>query len=192
MFKNLHFYIIYYVFIFFFFAIISFSTAQQRGKFNQTVNANGWSGNVEFYAANSSSPQALIIGLHPYQSPAWGIRDMLQQSADNYQAILACPDGPDNTLGDAVLPLIEWCKETYNIDDTKIILTGYSAGGQTTFIVGPQNYTLFRGICSAASSVLLRLIAIILLNKLWIISVLVLSAEPKTVAIIQLANPFLR
>ncbi len=152
MFKDLRYYNLFLTIVVFFFAVVSMSLAQQRGKFNQTVNANGWSGNVEFFAANSNSPQALIIGLHPYQSPAWGIRDMLQQSAENYQAIVACPDGDDNTLGDAVLPLIQWCKEKYNIDETKIILTGYSAGGQTTFIVGPQNYQLFRGIIGIASA----------------------------------------
>ena len=127
------------------------SVKSQTGSFSQFVSQGGWSGNVEFYVPYGSGAKPLVIGLHPAQSPAWGIRDMIKQSAEDKKFILVCPDGADATLSQSIIPLINYCKSNYQIDESKIILTGYSAGGYTTFSFGPSNYQLFKGLIGIAA-----------------------------------------
>lgn len=123
----------------------------QTGSFSRYVTQDNWSGNVEFYVPSGSGAKPLVIGLHPAQSPAYGIRDMLKQSAEDKKCIVVCPDGADATLSQSIIPLINYCKSQFSIDDKKIILTGYSAGGYTTFSFGPANYQYFKGLIGIAA-----------------------------------------
>ncbi|MFH1050494.1 MAG: fibronectin type III domain-containing protein [bacterium] len=123
----------------------------QTGSFSRYVSQDGWSGNVEFYVSSGSGAKPLVIGLHPAQSPAWGIRDMIKQSASDKNFILACPDGADASLSESIIPLINYCKNQFSVDESKIILTGYSAGGYTTFDFGAANYSLFKGLIGIAA-----------------------------------------
>ncbi len=123
----------------------------QYGKFEQYVSAGDWSGNVAFYVPYTSEKTPLIIALHPAQTPETAMRDMIYQAAEELNATLVAPAGPDGD-GSAIMPLVEWCEENYNIDEDKIFLTGYSAGGYPTFTVGFPNYKTFRGLIGIASA----------------------------------------
>ncbi|ROL61592.1 hypothetical protein D9V86_04950, partial [Bacteroidetes/Chlorobi group bacterium ChocPot_Mid] len=78
--------------------LVQMNLQSQTGSFSRYVSQDGWSGNVEFYVPSGSGAKPLVIGLHPAQSPAYGIRDMLKQSADDKKCIFVCPDGADATL----------------------------------------------------------------------------------------------
>jgi hypothetical protein len=123
----------------------------QYGEFNQYVQAQGWSGNVAFNVPQSSTALPLIIALHPAQTPETAMRQMMNGAANQINAILACPSGPDGD-GSAIMPLIAWCKANYKVDDTKIFLTGYSAGSWPTFSTGFPNFKTFRGLIGIAGA----------------------------------------
>ena len=128
---------------------------QQTGKFDRTITQGSFSGQVSFFIPTTGAPTKgfpLIIGLHPAQTPGSAMRDMMFEASEMIGAILACPEGPDGD-GSAILPIIEWVKKTYKTDETKIILTGYSAGGYPTFQVGLQNASKFKGLIGIAPSV---------------------------------------
>jgi len=115
----------------------------------------GWSPNIAFSVPAGTAPATgwpLIIGVHPARTPAGTMRDMLTGPARKIRAVVSCPEGPDGD-GKAILPLVNWCKKNYRIDATKVILTGYSAGGIPTFIVGLSNVTVFKGLIGIAPSV---------------------------------------
>jgi predicted esterase len=131
--------------------LVQMNLQSQTGSFSRYVSQDGWSGNVEFYVPSGSGAKPLVIGLHPAQSPAYGIRDMLKQSAEDKKCIVVCPDGADATLSQSIIPLITYCKSQFSIDEKKIILTGYSAGGYTTFSFGPANYQYFKGLIGIAA-----------------------------------------
>jgi hypothetical protein len=129
--------------------------AQQTGVFDKTLNLDGNSCQISFYVPSTGAPSKgfpLIIGMHPAQTPATAMRQMMQSSAQTLGAILACPEGPDGD-GTAIMPLIEWVKDNYRIDSGKVVLTGYSAGGYPTFEVGLNNVSSFKGLIGIAPAV---------------------------------------
>ncbi|MDQ1265207.1 MAG: large repetitive protein [Bacteroidota bacterium] len=130
------------------------SNSQQTGIFDKTIEMGTITRDVSFYVPGGppSKRFPLIIGLHPAQTPASAMRQLLQGSAESLGAILACPEGPDGD-GLAIMPLVDWIKKTYKVDSTKVILTGYSAGGYPTFQVGLSNTSTFKGLIGIAPSV---------------------------------------
>jgi predicted peptidase len=142
-----------------FIAIVLFSAeplrAVQRGDFESFLNNGSSSVNVAYfvpYDYNDNNEYPVIIGMHPAQTPGVAMRDMMKTSAEAKGAILACPDSPDGD-GSAILDLLDWIKSEYSVDESKIILTGYSAGGYPTFQVGLANTDIFKGLIGIAPSV---------------------------------------
>jgi hypothetical protein len=130
--------------------------SQQTGSFDKTIDLGGFSRNISFYVPSGGAPTKgfpLIIGMHPAGSPGSLMREMLTNSAQQIGgAILACPDGPDGD-GAAIMPLIDYVKQTYKVDNAKVILTGYSAGGYPTFQIGLNNVSTFKGLIGIAPAV---------------------------------------
>jgi poly(3-hydroxybutyrate) depolymerase len=131
------------------------SQGQPSREFEQAVDLGGWSRGIALSVPAGNAPATgwpLIIGMHPAGTPARAMRDMMAPPARRIRAVVACPEGPDRD-GKAIMPLVNWCKQNYKIDGTKIILTGYSAGGFPTFSVGLSNVAIFKGLIGIAPSV---------------------------------------
>jgi poly(3-hydroxybutyrate) depolymerase len=129
--------------------------SQQTGSFDKQITQGTFTGQVSFYVPPSGVPTEgfpLIIGLHPAQTPGTAMKDMMLSAAETLGAVLACPEGADGD-GTAIMPVIEWVKKTYEIDDKKVFLTGYSAGGSPAIKTGLANVNKFKGVIGIAPSV---------------------------------------
>jgi len=76
------------------------------------------------------------------------IRAVLFES-QNWPAIIVCPQKPthDSLWGDheaLVLEALNQAKKEWNIDDSRVVLTGLSQGGNGTWVIGARNPKLFR------------------------------------------------
>jgi hypothetical protein len=128
---------------------------QQKGIFETQINFQGSNRTIgyyvpESYEANKSYP--LIIGMHCGGCSGIMMRSMLQQVASNLDAILACPDDP-NYDGKIIPDLLNSVKQNYNIDNGKVIVSGYSMGGTPTFHYGFTNTKTLAGIIGIAPAV---------------------------------------
>ncbi len=166
---------------------LSASLFSQYGTFEDYVNADGWSGNVAFYVPSGGGDKPLIIALHPGQTPESAMRDMMLGAAEQLNAVLAAPSGPDGD-GTAIMPLVGWCKDNYSIDEDKVFLTGYSAGSRPTFEAGFPNHGTFRGLIGIAGGSTYGATAEALNNVG--IGIIVGASDPYYSNITQMANQF--
>lgn len=140
-----------------FLSVAAFNRSQAiiPGESEEFLNLGGSSVNVAFfvpYDYNSGKSYPLVIGMHPAQTPGMAMRQMLMDAANQIGAVLACPDSPDGD-GSHVMPLVAYCKDELNIDDERVFITGYSAGGRPTFEIGLPNHDTFRGLIGIAPAV---------------------------------------
>ncbi len=131
------------------------SCAQKKGDFDEMLPHGDGTRAVSFlvptgYTASKKWP--VVIGFHPYQTPQTAMRQMLQAAATQLNVILACPDDQPDYDGTITLDILAYLKKNYNIDESNIVLTGYSAGGGGTFGFGLANYQLFKGLIGIATS----------------------------------------
>jgi predicted peptidase len=75
--------------------------------------------------------------------------------AENYvpDAIVACPqlDDWENTSANMTIALIQWLKAAYAVDPDRVVLSGYSGGGETLSLVMEKNPGLFAGALHMSS-----------------------------------------
>jgi hypothetical protein len=131
------------------------SCAQKKGSFDEQLDHNGGKRTVSFlvptgYSATKKWP--VVIAFHPAQTPQTAMRQMMTGAATQLNVILACPDDLPNYDGTVTLAVLDYLKKNYNIDESNIVLTGYSAGGGGTFGFGLPNYKLFKGLIGIATA----------------------------------------
>ena len=106
----------------------------------------------EDYSDEKSRP--LIIALQPGgNTAAESMFEMMFPAAFFCEAILICPDDQPQYDGKTIQPAIDYAFENYNIDPDNIVITGYSAGGNHTFIYAMNNPDKIRGIIGIAPSI---------------------------------------
>ena len=139
---------------------ISFS--QQTGSFTRAVTFNSSSRTLYYYVPsnyNASNKYKLIVGLHGLGDTPQNYRDyllvnsqMTNSSVSN--AIVVCYGPAGGANGDFWTPVsdtgmvtkaINDALSAYNIDQSFIILNGFSLGGRSALRYGLYNYSRFRG-----------------------------------------------
>jgi phospholipase/carboxylesterase len=106
-------------------------------------------------------PAPLIIALHGYGDHAENYPKLWGGAAERMGAILAVPFGTQKVgdgrgwegvdEADAVLELtLEQVKESYEVDDEQIVLTGFSQGGFMAMALGVRHPELFVGVIPMA------------------------------------------
>lgn len=106
-------------------------------------------------------PAPLIIALHGYGGRPGGYPALWRPAAEKIGAILATPHGLQR-LGEGyfwggleeaetiVKLTIEYVRKSHNIDDTRIVLTGFSQGGFMAMAIGARNPDVFAGVIPMA------------------------------------------
>lgn len=140
----------------------SFLLAQNTGSFDINISFNGEGRMISFFVPNdynSTNSYKLLIGLHGLGDNSINYRNSLI----NYlswglifpNTILAFPDGGNDPARDFYTPendeqliieTINYCKQNYNIDESNIILQGFSLGGRSALKFGLDNPDIFKGI----------------------------------------------
>jgi phospholipase/carboxylesterase len=103
-----------------------------------------------------AKPASLIVVLHGYGGGAKGILQAWSKTARDFAAIVIAPQALDKG-GDGfswtvsyeaeylVLHAIEETRKKHNIDLNRIVVTGFSQGGLTTFNLALTHPTMFKG-----------------------------------------------
>lgn len=107
-------------------------------------------------SADSGKPATLIVALHGYGGRARGMLEAWRNTAEDFAAILIAPQALDKA-GEGfswtvsyeaeylVLHAIEEARKKHNIDPNRIVITGFSQGGLTTFNLAFTHPTMFKG-----------------------------------------------
>lgn len=107
-------------------------------------------------------PTPLLVALHGWGEDRWGALGSYGVEANQFGWLLASPDmhGENNpyTLPPSDHPLasrasqqdildtIQWVRERYNVDPTRIYLAGHSMGGQIALVSAAKNQGLFAAV----------------------------------------------
>lgn len=140
----------------------SIAVAQQTGNFNANITFNGASRLLSNYVPadyNAAQPYKLIIGLHGLGDNATNYRNALVNSLNFAAAfpntILICPDGGSDQGRDFYAPMgdeaiigeaILYATTHYNIDESEIVLQGFSLGGRSALRYGLDNPGQFKAL----------------------------------------------
>ncbi|MDQ1265298.1 MAG: hypothetical protein QG635_448 [Bacteroidota bacterium] len=129
--------------------------AQKTGSFEEGINVDDKIVAVSYYVPESydgAKSYPLVIGMSPGGGPGGMIRGMLMPAAKDLNIILACPDFYTDNIKmlDTCLSVV---KSKYNIDASKVIMTGYSAGGAAVFPFGVDNPDKILGVIGIAASI---------------------------------------
>ncbi len=103
------------------------------------------------------TPAPLIVALHPYGGQAKPMVRLWEKIADEVGAIVVAPEAHTPYAGGftwgimehaeyTILSAIKRARKMYNIDATKIVLTGFSQGGSMSFYVGLRHPSLIAGV----------------------------------------------
>ncbi|MDQ1265656.1 MAG: Por Secre tail protein [Bacteroidota bacterium] len=133
--------------------------SQQKGSFKINVNIITGSRPISFYVPNdydSTKKYSLMICLHGSGQPCNSYRDNLCPAWAGFikNTIFACPEGGGsagdfyNQKGDETIidSAISYAEANYNIDDSRIILQGFSLGGRSALKYGLDNPDKFKGL----------------------------------------------
>lgn len=103
-----------------------------------------------------AKPAPLIVALHGYGGAAKGMLNAWRNTARDFAAVLIAPQALDKA-GEGfswtvsyeaeylVLHAIEEARKKHNIDPNRIVITGFSQGGLTTFHMALTHPTIFKG-----------------------------------------------
>ena len=102
-----------------------------------------------------ATPHPLILALHPggKQGSYYGslhMRQMFEPALRGLNAVVVAPDVPtrrwtSDVSDRGVMALLEQILETYNIDRTRILVTGFSLGGRGTWFFATRHPDFFTG-----------------------------------------------
>lgn len=130
--------------------------SQKTGEWEHYYLGKSGHRGLYFYVPENYMPgrnYPLIIAMYGCGITVENMRDMLKESALLTESILVCPDEFPNGDNNFVIEAIFQTARMYNIDTSKIYLTGYSVGGGYSFIFGPELSDLFKGIIGIAPSI---------------------------------------
>ncbi|GAB5466461.1 MAG: hypothetical protein Kapaf2KO_18970 [Candidatus Kapaibacteriales bacterium] len=136
--------------------------SQQTGTFNDTIMFNGESRYVSYYVPtdySSTTPHNLFVSLHGLGDNADNLRNVLIQGGWQTglptNTILVFIDGGEDPNSDHLAPegdedfifaAIDEAINEYNIDESEIILHGFSLGGRSALKIGLDFPELFKGL----------------------------------------------
>jgi predicted esterase len=136
--------------------------AQETGSFNKTIQFNGFDRTISFYVPNDYNAEKsykLMVCLHGLGDNSTNFRNALISSLKwntfMEEVIFACPDGGTDQNKDFYTPegdeqiiqrTIDFAKQMYNIDTTKIYLEGFSLGGRSALKYSLDNPEKFYGV----------------------------------------------
>ena len=116
-----------------------YAFGQSKGTFTEQIIVNNNQVNLYYYVPENYNPNTkytLITGLP--NNPAYGntSSEQIGPIAEELDAIFVCPDYTNKSLywnNDLISSAINHAKQNYNIDNSKIILTGYIHGAKFIF-----------------------------------------------------------
>lgn len=132
---------------------------QTKGSFDISVTIKTGARPIAFYVPNDYDPAKkynLMICLHGSGQPCKSYRDNLCPAWSTFikNTIFACPEGGGSSgdfyyqAGDETIidSAINYVKRNYSIDETQIILEGFSLGGRSALKYGLDNPDVFKGL----------------------------------------------
>ncbi len=139
----------------------SISYSQQTGSFDISIEFAGSARDISLYVPSDyDSEQAyeVFIGLHGLGDNSKNYRNVFVQNNLTSQlenTIWVFPDGGDDQSRDFYYPegdfeiitkALQYVKDNYNINESGIILQGFSLGGRSALKYGLDNPGLFKGL----------------------------------------------
>ncbi len=106
-------------------------------------------------------PRPLVLALHPGgRAPYYGSRFMsrtIEPALREWRAIIVAPDVPSRRWAEeesehAVMQLIEDVMTTHAIDQSRVLVTGFSMGGRGTWYLATRHADIFTGAIPIAAS----------------------------------------
>ena len=108
-----------------------------------------------------SDPRPLVLALHPggryeYYGSSF-MQTVVEPALRGWGAVIVAPDVPDRSWATsrserAVLALLDEIRATHSIDETRVLVTGFSAGGRGAWFLASRNPEIFTGAIVMASS----------------------------------------
>ncbi len=150
-----------YLTFFFLTLSLSFSAQEIKAEFKKDIKKTQQISYVLDYPQNTKGPVPLLVFLHGSGERGTDLEMVKAHSPFTYKnlikepvAILA-PQCPENVWWDteAVYYLIKEIQDKYNIDDSRIILTGLSMGGWGTLKLAMEHPELFSAVVAVCAPV---------------------------------------
>ena len=129
--------------------------AQTTGSFQTTISFNSSNHTVAYHVPtsyDSTIKYPAVVALHGCGGNAVSYRNSFKSISDSLNAILICPDFMGSQMSGSNGQLIVRAIDStiidlnYNIDTTKVYLTGFSCNGQETMKQGFSNIYPFKGL----------------------------------------------
>lgn len=134
--------------------------AQQTGDFYLQVPNNGIASNIYFHVPtdyDSTKTYPLLWAWHGAGMPGGNMLGLMLLLQDSIKGIVVCPDANNATTNDQLNFLINYSyaypKSFYKIDTAKIVVTGYSWGGNMSYQIGLLNPNIVKGIIGIAPAI---------------------------------------
>ena len=138
-------------------------TRQARGTLRTTAvdlefpDGSLHKGDVDIWLPSrydSAKPHPLILALHGTGGKGQGILGGWRDTAETAGAIVLAPTEPGPNRGfaateaerQAVLAALRWARRHYNVDEDRILITGFSRGGHLSWDVASRHPDLFAAV----------------------------------------------
>ncbi len=134
------------------------SQVQKTGMFAETVNFGSKQGLIHFYVPedyDSTMSYPLVMGMSPGGGPGIQMLGMIMPFASERKIILACPDPVVATL-ELLDTVRAYTCRNFNIDESNVICTGYSAGSAATVPYTENRPKTIRGVIGIATSIFMQ------------------------------------
>ncbi|MCX6270580.1 MAG: T9SS type A sorting domain-containing protein [Bacteroidetes bacterium] len=146
--------------------------AQPTGSFEIEVPLGLETHILAFHVPLTYNPQIaypLIVGLHGGGGTGTGYRNYLTDVAENFPAVVVCPDNNGTTFSgpaeQLILTAIDTASKLYHINLSKVVLNGYSMNGFEVYRLGLSSFYSFFGIIPYNSVMLSSWISQLNLNS---------------------------
>lgn len=136
--------------------------AQKTGSFTEAITFNGEARTLNCYVPNdydASKEYGLMIALHGLGDNSGNYSSAIFNSlnwGDAFEnTIIICPDGGSDASKDFYAPegdeaiieeAVQFATDHYNVDESEIILQGFSLGGRSALKYGLDNPDRFKGL----------------------------------------------
>ena len=113
------------------------------------------------YDGSPSDPRPLVLALHPGGGGGnyyggWFMQTLVEPAIREWGAVIVAPDVPGRSWTStdserAVLALLDDVASKYAVDPTRVLVTGYSAGGAGVWYLATRNPERFTGAIAIAA-----------------------------------------